>query len=76
MTEQLCAAFPDKSPYAAQFPDVTPHLTLDARSDTVSVASTRRLLGDLVPVTCRVERLDLAWYEPGNCHLVTSWRLG
>ncbi|WP_347352566.1 2'-5' RNA ligase family protein [Intrasporangium sp.] len=76
VTDQLCAAFPDKPPYAAQFPAVTAHLTLDAVSATVSLVSTRRLLGGLVPARCRADRLDLAWYEPGNCHLVTSWRLG
>lgn len=76
LTAELVAAFPDKPPYAAQFPDVAPHLTLDARSPTVSVASTRRLVGDLVPVRCRADRLDLAWYEPGRCQVVTSWAFG
>jgi hypothetical protein len=27
-------------------------------------------------VTCVAERLDLAWYESGGCHLVRSWPLG
>lgn len=76
LTADLCAAFPDKRPYAGQFPDVRPHLTLDARADRVTVASTRRLVGSLVPVTCRADRLDLAWYEPGNCRLIASWKLG
>ncbi|HET8595056.1 MAG TPA: 2'-5' RNA ligase family protein [Intrasporangium sp.] len=76
LTADLCAAFPDKPPYAAEFPDVRPHLTLDARSATVTVASTRKRVGPLVPATCWADRLDLAWYEPGNCHVVTSWKLG
>lgn len=76
LTARLWAAFPDCPPYAGEFPDVRPHLTLDARSDTVSERSTRCLLGDLVPATCAAERLDLAWYERGNCHVITSWPLG
>ena len=66
LTRRLAAAFPQCPPYAGQFADVRPHLTLDARADTVSEESTRALLGDLVPARCRAERLDLAWYQPGG----------
>jgi 2'-5' RNA ligase len=76
LTARLWEAFPDYPPYAGEFGDVRPHLTLDARSEDVSEASTRALLGDLVPATCHAERLDLAWYEAGNCRLVRSWPLG
>lgn len=76
LTRALSAAFPDKPPYAAQFPDVTPHLTLDLVSDMVTLDSTQQLVGSLVPASCRADRLDLAWYEAGNCHNVTSWQLG
>lgn len=76
LTTQLWEAFPDCPPYAGEFGDVRPHLTLDARSEHVSEASTRELLGGRVPVTCVAERLDLAWYEAGGCHLVRSWPLG
>jgi hypothetical protein len=76
LTARLCAAFPDHPPYGGQFPDVRPHLTLDARSAQVSEVSTRALLGDLVPARCRAERLDLAWYEAGRCRVLHSWRLG
>lgn len=76
LTARLWAAFPDCPPYAGEFGDVRPHLTLDARSEDVSEASTRELLGGLVPVRCVAERLDLAWYEAGDCHLVRSWALG
>lgn len=76
LTAELFAAFPDKPPYAAEFPDVAPHLTLDARSDAVSLESTRRLVSPLLPAVCVADRLDLAWYEPGNCHVITSWKLG
>lgn len=76
LTARLTGAFPDCPPYAGEFPDVRPHVTLDARSETVSEASTRELLGGLVPATCQAERLDLAWYEAGNCRVLRSWRLG
>lgn len=76
LTRDLCAAFPDKPPYAAQFPDVAPHLTLDAEGEKVSVDSTRELVGDQVPVRCRADRLDLVWYEPGSCRVLGGWRLG
>jgi 2'-5' RNA ligase len=76
LTDRLGAAFPDHPPYAGQFPDVRPHLTLDARSAEVGEASTRALLGDLVPARCRADRLDLAWYEAGSCRVLHTWRLG
>jgi hypothetical protein len=76
LTARFVAEFPDFPPYGGAFPDVVPHLTLDAVSNTVSEASTRALLGATVPAHCRAERLDLAWYDAGNCHVVRSWRLG
>ncbi|MDC5696596.1 2'-5' RNA ligase family protein [Intrasporangium calvum] len=76
LTAALVAAFPQTPPYAAEFPSVAPHLTLDAVSDVVSVESTRELLGDIVPVTCRAERLDLAWWGNSTCRVLDSWPLG
>lgn len=76
LTQRLWDAFPDCPPYAGQFADVRPHLTLDARSETVSQDSTRARLGGLVPVRCRAERLDLAWYEAENCRVLQTWPLG
>lgn len=76
LTARLSAAFPDHPPYGGQFGDVRPHLTLDARSREVSEASTRTLLGGAVPARCRADRLDLAWYEAGNCRVLHTWRLG
>ncbi|MDV3220824.1 2'-5' RNA ligase family protein [Intrasporangium sp.] len=75
LTARLLEVFPDCPPYAGEFPDVRPHLTLDARSPAVTVASTRRRLGDLVPATCVAERLDLAWYEAGGCRVLAAWPL-
>jgi len=75
LTARLIAAFPQCPPYAGAFPDSRPHLTLDALSEQVSVASTRAALGPLLPVRCRAERLDLAWYENGGTRLLASWAL-
>jgi 2'-5' RNA ligase len=75
LTAALAESFPQCPPYAAEFPSVAPHLTLDAVSDSVSESSTRELLGDLVPVTCRAERLDLAWWGNGTCRVLESWSL-
>ena len=75
-TERLWDAFPQYPPYAGAFAQVVPHLTLDALSDEVTEESTRTLVGPLVPARCRAERLDLAWYEPGRCRVLHTWRLG
>lgn len=75
LTSRLWDAFPQCPPYAGRFGDVVPHLTLDALSDVVTEESTRRLAGPRLPAHCRAERLDLAWYEPGACRLLRSWRL-
>lgn len=73
LTGRLVAAFPQCPPYDGKFGDVRPHLTLDARSGDVTERSTRELLGATIPAVARAERLDLAWYDAGNCHLVRSW---
>ncbi|NYF98137.1 2'-5' RNA ligase family protein [Janibacter cremeus] len=77
LTEALVASFPHFPPYEGRFGRrVDPHLTLDAASPTVSLESTRRLLGDVVPVTCTLTRLQLAWWESGRCHVMHEWPLG
>ena len=76
LTARLVEAFPECPPYGGQFPDTRPHLTLDRTSDLVTEASTRLLLGDLLPAYFRAERLDLAWYEAGACRVLRSWPLG
>lgn len=76
LTEVLVAAFPHLPPYEGRFgPRVDPHLTVDAASPTVTLASTRRLLGPRIPVTCSLARLQLAWWESGRCHVVHEWPL-
>lgn len=77
LTAALVEAFPEHPPYDGVFGrDVVPHLTLDAASAEVSVASTRRLLAGLLPVTCRLDELQLAWWESGRCHVQHRWSLG
>ena len=76
LTRRLVAAFPQWPPYAGKYLDTVPHLTLDQTAPGVSTDSTQALLGDLVPVTCTAERLDLAWWEPRRCRVLASWPLG
>ena len=77
MTRAALAAFPGLTPYEGIFgPEPPPHLTLDAAGETVSQQSTRELLGDLVPMTCVLDRLQLAWWDSGNCHVIRGWGLG
>lgn len=77
LTARLVAAFPDWPPYGGDFgDDVQPHLTVDAATDEVDLASTAALLAGVVPTGCVLERLQLAWWESGNCHVMEEWRLG
>ncbi|WP_199700857.1 2'-5' RNA ligase family protein [Jiangella rhizosphaerae] len=75
LTERFVAAFPQCPPYGGQFPDIVPHVTLDQHSVDVTVESTRDRLGDAVPVSCVADRVDLVWYEPHRCRVLTTWRL-
>lgn len=77
LTARLVAAFPAHQPYGGEFgDDVQPHLTVDAASATVSLATTAVLLHDVVPVDVVLDRLQLAWWESGRCHVMEEWRLG
>ncbi len=76
LTRRLWRAFPQCPPYAGEFGAVVPHLTLDALSDKVTPESTRQLVACHLPVRCRADRLDLAWYAPGDCRVLQSWQLG
>jgi hypothetical protein len=77
LTGRLVAAFPAHQPYGGEFgDDVQPHLTVDAASATISLATTAVLLRDVVPVDVVLDRLQLAWWESGRCHVMEEWRLG
>ncbi|HSP61020.1 MAG TPA: 2'-5' RNA ligase family protein [Ornithinimicrobium sp.] len=75
LTALLVEEFPDHPPYGGLFAPA-PHLTLDLVHGDVTEASTQALLGDLLPVACRADTLDMAWWESGRCHLVRRWPLG
>lgn len=74
LTARFVEAFPGFPPYEGQFEPV-PHLTLDALGPDVTEDSTRAAVAPYLPARCRAECLDLAWYEPGKCHLVARWPL-
>jgi 2'-5' RNA ligase len=77
LTARLVAAFPGWPPYGGEFgDDVQPHLTVDAASDDVDLASTAALLAAVVPIDCVLDRLQLAWWESGDCRVVHEWRRG
>lgn len=84
LTRALCEAFPAHLPYAGEFGDVRPHVTLDAVAPAqgttgaaeISEASTRALLGTDVPATCRAERLDLTLWVARGCRVLATWALG
>lgn len=73
LTRRVCAAFPAYPPYAGEFPSPRPHLTLDARSETVSAQTTAASLGGQVPAACRADRLDLALWQQNGCRVLASW---
>lgn len=76
LTARLVAAFPGWPPYGGEYGDeVRPHLTLDAAAEDVSIGSTAALLAGLVPVDAVLDRLQLAWWEAGSCHVVHEWAL-
>ena len=75
LTAALWRALPGSPPYGGSG-DVRPHLTLDHRSPTVTTHSTRCLLDRTLPALCRATRLELQWYEEGNCHVMRRWMLG
>ena len=76
LTTRLVTAFPEHPPYGGEFgADVQPHLPVDAASDSVSLASTADLLRGVVPVDVVLDRLQLAWWESGSCHVMEEWPL-
>nr|WP_253945116.1 2'-5' RNA ligase family protein [Nocardioides sp. zg-DK7169] len=87
LTARLVEAFPQCAPYDGAFGSLEalqPHLTLDLRvsepGEVVTEESTRALLDTLLdeplPLECRADRVDLAWYEQDRCGTLASWRLG
>lgn len=75
LTAQLWAAFPQCPPYAGEFGDVVPHVTLDHAGTGVTVASVAADLAPVLPVAGRADRLELHRYAEGDCRVLASWPL-
>lgn len=76
LTAGLVAAFPEHLPYGGAFGDVVPHLTLDRLTADVTVESVLTMLGGTLPARCRAARLELQWYDEGECRVLETWRFG
>lgn len=80
LTAAAESAFPQCPPYEGRFDELVPHLTLDHEMTGQSVDSVTAALADSsigpLPLTARVEHLDLQWYAEGECRLMARWRLG
>lgn len=75
LTAALWERFPQCPPYAGEFADVVPHLTLDQSSTEVSVESVRATLTHLLPLRTVADRLELHRYAEGDCRVLASWPL-
>lgn len=75
LTKRLAAAFPAYPPYGGEFGDVAPHLTLDQRSATVTPEAVLARVAHLLPVTLRVGRIDLQWWDNNDCRLLQTFAL-
>ncbi|HET6152034.1 MAG TPA: 2'-5' RNA ligase family protein [Marmoricola sp.] len=76
----LSAAFaqryPGFPPYAGEFADPVPHLTLDHPAGGVTQSDVRDRVAGLLPITCTLDRLDLQWWAEDDCRLLRSWQFG
>ena len=75
LTARLWEAFPDCPPYAGEFADVVPHLTLDRLGPGVSIASVTADLSGTLPASAPADRLELHRYAEGDCRVLASWSL-
>src|SRR5262249_58712792 len=65
MTEALAAAFPDFPPYAGEFQEIVPHITVGQADDAV-LTDLERELAPKLPVQVRVERAWLVENTPAG----------
>jgi hypothetical protein len=76
LTDDLVRAFPQCPPYAGQFPDPTPHLTLDLVHAGVTEAGVRAAVRPWVPALgCVADRVQLTRYVAGGCRVLEEWAL-
>lgn len=76
LTDAARAACPEIVPYWGRVPHPAPHVTLDRVGESVSCASTRALLGGVLPASGWAEELVLTWWEAGNCRTILRAPLG
>lgn len=76
LTARLWREFPACPPYAGEFAEVVPHLTLDRVGPGVSLASVVADLAGQLPVRARAERLELHRYAESDCRVLAGWPLG
>ncbi len=76
LTRALWHAFPAYPPYAGQYGEVAPHLTVDALGPGVDEDVVNGWLAGRLPVRCTAEQVRLSWYDPGACRTVHSFPLG
>lgn len=76
LTAALWRAFPAYPPYAGRFPDVRPHVTLDALGPGVTTAAVAAWVAPLLPARGYADRVHLSWYESWGCRTLETWRLG
>jgi 2'-5' RNA ligase len=72
--EALVRAFPDFPPYAGEFDEIVPHVTVAQGDDEVLAAAVGELETQL-PVTARVERAWLVEDTPGGWRRHTAFPL-
>jgi 2'-5' RNA ligase len=74
ITEALVNAFPDFPPYAGEFAEIIPHVTV-AQGDDEVLAAAERELGAQLPVKSRVERAWLVEDAAGGWRRHTAFPL-
>jgi 2'-5' RNA ligase len=74
ITEALAHAFPDFPPYAGEFAEIVPHITVAQGADDVLTAAERELEAQL-PVQSRVERAWLVEDAVGGWRRHTAFPL-
>lgn len=62
LTAAVAARWPDHPPYGGEFEESVPHLTV-AEGDGASIAAAEALVGPGLPISTRVERVDLIGFD-------------
>lgn len=75
LTAAVAGRWPDHQPYGGEFDEPVPHLTVAEGDDPVLDLAEREVAPGL-PVTARVERLDLIAFDGAHWTPAAHWRLG